>query len=162
MQNGKKHRRKIKLIKPRLQLKLIGTFVGLSGLGFLLQALHVAHRLSELADSMPEGGDHLLIAMPRLPLEILLFSFGMLLPLTLVVGILVTHRIAGPVHRFEQHLRQVARGEQVGPCRIRKGDELRELCDDINLAIAALQRLSHDDTEERREQSVDETLHKAG
>lgn len=130
-------RRRIKLIKPRLQLKMVGVFVGLSALGFLLQSLHVGLRLSELSASMPEGGSYLMAVMPELPLEILLVSFGMLLPLTIAVGILVTFRIAGPVYRFEKFLKAVLRGEEVGPCRIRKGDEFQELCELINQATVA-------------------------
>jgi hypothetical protein len=132
------YRRRIKLIKPRLQLKLVGVFVGLSALGFLLQSLHVGLRLSELAASLPEGGTYLMAVMPELPLEILLVSFGMLLPLTIAVGILVTFRIAGPVYRFEKYLEAVLRGEETGPCRIRKGDEFQELCELLNQATAGL------------------------
>ena len=128
MKEPGRERRRIKLIKPRLQLKLIGVFVGLSGLGFLMQSLHVGLRLSELAANVPEGGPYLMAMMPELPLEILMVSFGMLLPLTIAVGILVTFRIAGPVYRFEQYLKAVIRGDEVGPCRLRKGDELQELC----------------------------------
>src|SRR5262245_10299956 len=131
------YRRRIKLIKPKLQMKLIGVFVGLSALGFLLQSLHVGLRLSELAANVPEGGTYLMAVMPELPLEILLVSFGMLLPLTVAVGILVTFRIAGPIYRFERYLDAVIRGEEVGPCRIRKGDEFQELCELINQVTAA-------------------------
>jgi len=132
MQHNSRVRRRIKLIKPRFQLKLVGAFAGLSALGFMLQALHVGLRLSELSATLPEGGTHLMAVMPELPLEILLVSFGMLLPFTLAVGILVTFRIAGPVYRFEQHLRSVIDDENVGPCQTRKGDEFDELRDLIN------------------------------
>ena len=134
MKRANHQRRRIKLIKPRLQLRLIGVFVGLSGLGFLMQSLHVGLRLSELAASAPEGGPYLMAVMPELPLEILAVSFGMLLPLTVAVGILVTFRIAGPVYRFEQYLKGVINGEEVGPCRLRKGDQLQDLCDLITQA----------------------------
>ena len=132
-----KFQRRIKLIKPLLQLKFVGIFAGVSALGFLLQSLHVGLRLSELAASLPEGGTYLMAVMPELPIEILLVSFGMLLPLTIAVGILVTFRIAGPVYRFENYLKAVLRGEEVGPCRIRKGDEFQELCELINEVTAA-------------------------
>jgi len=137
--------RRIKLIKPRLQLKLVGVFVGLSALGFLLQSLHVGLRLSELAANVPEGGGYLMAVLPELPLEILLVSFGMLLPLTVAVGILVTHRIAGPVYRFEQYLGAVLRGEEAGPCRIRKDDEFQELCELINQVTAQLRESRGED-----------------
>ena len=131
------HPRRIKLIKPLLQLKFVGVFAGVSALGFLLQSLHVGLRLSELAASLPEGGAYLMAVMPELPIEILLVSFGMLLPLTIAVGILVTFRIAGPVYRFETYLKAVLRGDETGLCRIRKGDEFQELCELINEATAA-------------------------
>ena len=73
-----------------------------------------------------------------LPLEILAVSFGMLLPLTIAIGILVTFRIAGPLYRFERFLELVIRGEQVGPCKLRNGDELQDLCDLINEATRPL------------------------
>ena len=140
MQQKPRDRRKIKLIKPRFQLKLVGVFVGLSALGFLLQALHVGLRLSELSASIPEGGTHLMAVMPELPLEILTVSFGMLLPFTVAVGILITFRIAGPVYRFEQYLRSVLDGENVGPCHTRKGDEFDELRDLINEVTAKIRQ----------------------
>lgn len=130
------HPRRIKLIKPLLQLKFVGVFAGVSALGFLLQSLHVGLRLSELAGSLPEGGAYLMAVMPELPIEILLVSFGMLLPLTIAIGILVTFRIAGPVYRFETYLKAVIRGEEAGLCRIRKGDEFHELCELINEVTA--------------------------
>jgi hypothetical protein len=143
-----RERRRIKLIKPRLQLRLIGVFAGLSALGFLLQSLHVGLRLSEAAAEMPNG-ESLMKMLPGLPLEILLFSFGMFLPLTIAVGILATFRIAGPLYRFERYLTQVIRGEQLGPCKLRRGDELQELCDLINEATAPLRsRVVHDAEEE--------------
>jgi hypothetical protein len=126
------HKRRIKIIKPELQLKMICIFVGLSALGILLQSVLVAHRLNQLSADIPVGGQYIVDALPGLLAEIIVFTFGLVLPLIFAVGVLVTHRIAGPVYRFEQYLGQVARGEDVGPCRIRKGDELQDLCSAIN------------------------------
>jgi methyl-accepting chemotaxis protein len=140
MQKKRRDRRLIKLIKPRFQLKLVGVFVGLSALGFMLQAMHVALRLSELSASIPEGGSYLMALIPELPIEILTVSFGMLLPFTVAVGILVTFRIAGPVYRLEQYLRSVIAGEESGPCQLRKGDEFGELCELINEVTASVRQ----------------------
>lgn len=132
-------KRRIKLIKPGLQLKLIGVFVGVSMLGFLMQTLVVWLRLTQTAEMLPESAGNALAGMlPMLPLEILLISFGMLLPFTFAIGILATFRIAGPIYRFEQYLKEVIQGTQVGPCRLRSGDELQELCDLINEATEPL------------------------
>ena len=89
---------------------------------------------------MPEGGTYLAAQLPSLLGSIALTAFLILLPATSVFGILITFRTAGPIHRFKQHLASVARGEQPGPCRIRKGDELQDLCDAINEALAQARR----------------------
>ena len=70
----------------------------------------------------------------------LLITLALLVPLTLAIGILVTHRVAGPLYRFEEYLKAVARGEPVGRCHIRKGDECQSLCDAVNDAVDALKR----------------------
>ena len=68
----------------------------------------------------------------------LFLTVGLMIPLTLFTGILVTFRVAGPVHRFEQHLKAIANGEDPGDCYIRKGDEFTELCELINSAVNTL------------------------
>ena len=117
-----RHKRRRKLIKPKVQLKLVGAFVGISALGFLLQYILLAKELTELALDMPEGGSVLAAQAPTLLLTVLGTSFGILFPLTVAVGIVLTFRIAGPIYRFERYLESVARGEETGPCRIRRND----------------------------------------
>ena len=152
-----RHKRRIKLIKPGLQLKITAMFLGVSATSLLLQYLLFTSQLANAATTMPDGGALLLAMMPDLLVQVLVMSFAFLLPVMLCVGILATFRIAGPVYRFERYLESVARGEQVGPCRIRRGDELWDLCDKINEATAALRhRKAVEEAEERKE------LRKAG
>ena len=149
-----KRKRKTKLIQPRLQLKLVASFLGISALALLLQFLVFGMRLSQAASIMPDGGAYLTAYKSKLLLETLTFSFGLLLPLSFAVGILITFRIAGPVHRLEDHLRRIARGEEVGRCTLRKGDDLQSLCERVNEAVEYL-REERDKTveEERKKES---------
>ena len=62
----------------------------------------------------------------------------MFLPLTFLVGVLTTFRIAGPVYRFEQFLAAVRRGERPSDFHLRKGDELTDLAALINEATGPL------------------------
>jgi hypothetical protein len=134
-----KFRRRRRIIKPRLQLKLVAGFVGVSALGFLLQYLLLAKELTAFADTLPVDGARLLAATPGILAGVLAISFGILFPLTFVVGVLMTFRVAGPIYRFEQYLGAIARGEiPKERCRIRDGDELWELCETINDAVATL------------------------
>lgn len=129
------HARRRKLIKTKLQLKLIGVFVGLACVSALIQTLLVNHSLLAVLGTPESGSQALRIDLSGLLLGNLALSLGLLVPAMGFVGLLVTHRIAGPVYRFEQHLSAYARGQDPGPCRIREGDELQELCTIINQAL---------------------------
>jgi len=132
------YKRRIKLIQPRLQLKLTGWFLSVTMIGMLLQYMLLGFFLTQLAMQLPGQGAYVVAQADRMLLQALGLSFVLILPLTLAVGILVTFKVAGPIYRFEKHLQSIAQGEEVGPCRIRKGDELQELCRRINAAVDAL------------------------
>jgi len=133
-------RRSQKLVKPGIQLRLAGTFAGLTVLCLLLQWLTFSSLLSEAANSIPVGGEYLLDLVPGLLFRSLLISTAVALPLTLLVGVHATHRLTGPIYRFESYLREVARGTQLGPCKIREGDAFGELCAQINAATEPVRR----------------------
>ena len=133
-----KYKRKIKLIQPKLQMKLILTFLGTSALALTLQFLLFTSSLTDLASSLPVDGSLLLERVPESVQMNFLVSFGLLLPLTWFAGVLCTFRVAGPLYRFEVFLKQIIAGEKPGACRIRKGDELQEFCDLLNRATASV------------------------
>ncbi len=72
-----------------------------------------------------------------------LSSFALPALMVLVIGtaiysIYVTHRIAGPIYRFHQIVKDVGQGNLTQRIRFRKGDEMHELADAANQAISAL------------------------
>jgi hypothetical protein len=152
------YKRRVKLIKPTLQLKLVGTFLGMTALTLLLQYMLVTAHLTDAATRMPDGGSYLMSILPEMMTKVLLLSFLVVLPLMFCVGVLTTFRIAGPVYHFEQYLAAVARGEETGPCRLRKGDELWDLCDRINEATAALRHPKLPLDEDRAEDQDPDSL----
>lgn len=137
---NKKYKRRNRIPKPRLQLKLVGIFLGISALAFLLYTLLLGMRLSEVASRLPSGGEYLQEQLPGLLGGSLVFAFAVLLPLIFAVGVSITFRVAGPVYRLERHLARVARGERVERVRLRAGDELVELAEAVNAAVAACGR----------------------
>jgi hypothetical protein len=128
-------KRSKKLIQPRLQLRLTFTFLGVALLALLLQFLLFGATISALAAELPQDGPVLLDRIPQYTLLVFGISICVLLPMTLCVGVLVTFRIAGPLYRFEQHLKAIARGEDPGVCRIRREDELQDFCKTLNAAL---------------------------
>jgi nitrogen fixation/metabolism regulation signal transduction histidine kinase len=132
------YKRRKRLIKPRLQLKLTFIFVSLSALSLLLQFILFSNRLTNVALELPHDSAYLLQESNGLLLQTLLSSFLLFLPLTFIVGVLTTFRIAGPLHRFETFLRAVRRGERPADFRLRQGDELQELAELLNVVTGPL------------------------
>lgn len=135
-----KYRRRIKLIRPKLQLKLVGVFVGLAALSLALQYFVFLAQLTAAASELPNDGGLLLERAGPLLSRIFLWSCAGCLPLIAWIGVLVTHRVAGPVYRLETWLASVARGERPADCKLRKGDELEELCAAVNQATLPLRQ----------------------
>ena len=131
-----KHARHIKLIRPGLQLRLILVFAGMCAFSLTLQYILFTSILARAATSLPNDGLLLLEQVTDLLVAGFFASFGVLLPLAFVIGVLTTHRFAGPVHRFETFLGEVLAGRESQACELRKGDELGELCDLLNQATA--------------------------
>lgn len=127
--------RKKKLVKSRLQLRLTLAFLSLSILASLFQVFLLNRSLLTAAQGLPTDGDTLLRQLPPILGYNLALTAAVLVPVMLVVGILVTHRVAGPVYRMEQHLREWLAGEEDGPCQLRRGDEFQELCALLNQAL---------------------------
>jgi len=111
---------------------LVGRFVGLALLAMLLQFLLLGFLLSGAVKEIAAGNGHLAPLMTTIAIKMLAFSFLVLVPMLVVLGVVLTAHVAGPVYRFETYLGSLVRGERPGPCKIRKGDELQSLCDAIN------------------------------
>jgi len=74
-----------------------------------------------------------LINLVRHQVFIRLLFFG--LPFIVVIigfAIVFTHRIAGPIYRFELTFDRLIQGEDVPLIQLRPGDELKELAEKIN------------------------------
>jgi hypothetical protein len=130
----KKFHRQRKLVDRKLQLSVVVQLGLAATFGVLLQFGLFAYAVSKLEALSPEHGSGLVDeAYPELA-KGLGFSLLVLVPLMTLLGIRVTSRIAGPIHRFKRFLEAVEAGEQVEECSIRKGDKLQDLCDLINRA----------------------------
>ena len=67
---------------------------------------------------------HALTAQQRVTFFTLCGGFTLLVVLIGFMGIVVTHKVAGPVYKMKRHLREVANGRLQVPNRLRRGDEL--------------------------------------
>ena len=128
-------KRRRKLINTRLQLRLVLVFVGLAAVASLFQVFMVNRSILDMSKGLGAEREAFLGELPGVLSANLLLSLGVLVPVMLAVGILVTFRIAGPLYRMELHLKKLVRGQNPGPCSLREGDELQEFCSLLNRAV---------------------------
>ena len=129
---------KFKRTKYWVSGKFQGKFVGIILLlTFLTAALcsYVVYYTSmisfgeKLASIYPQG--RLVSAVNIINIRIMI-SILLITPLIALIGIYLSHKIAGPILRMERFMDDMASGNLSGKLVLRKGDELLMLADGIN------------------------------
>ena len=136
MSNKPAFRRRNYFIKKKFQLDFSIRFLIL----IVIEALFAAGLFIYLSrNTLTTGyiGSDLKIARTsEFFLPTLLLSNLIILGVTAVIGIvvliLISHRIAGPLYRFEKSLSDIGKGDLTHRFRVRQKDQLAELADSIN------------------------------
>jgi hypothetical protein len=98
------NRRRIKIVRPKLQMKLTLTFVGLTLLALMMQFMIFLTTITGIAVTLPSDHDVLMDAIPEVLLKSLLLTFCVVLPLVFLVGVAdLPHRRADlPLRELHQ------------------------------------------------------------
>ena len=132
--------RKKKLVNFGLQLKLIGTFMAVSCFAALAQVILLSNSMMDVSQDMGPASEAFVKRLPPVLTSDIISTFAFLLPFMFLIGLHITHRVAGPLYRIDCYLDEVARtGELPGVCKVREGDELQALVSALNLAFARLE-----------------------
>lgn len=134
-----KPKRRRRFIDKRIQLKFVTAFACTAGLAVLVQSIVMGYVLASIAEQAPNDQLYLAQAVPRAVATSVVASFVLLLPATIMLGILTTFPVVGPLYRIRQHLASIIAGERPGPCRVRSTDELQDMCELINGVVATLE-----------------------
>lgn len=68
-----------------------------------------------------------------------LITFVIIALLTIAVTLLVSHKLAGPLFRFQKELKEIGNGDLSKPVKIRKKDQFEAVADSLNQMRANLQ-----------------------
>jgi nitrogen fixation/metabolism regulation signal transduction histidine kinase len=154
----KPYRRSVKnyLLNSRYQLKFTLTIVGISlmltaGLGYVVMSTaRVAARVVEVramdpTDTLAQELATQFASNDRI-MMITLIAFGLLLALVLsAYGIILTHKVAGPLYKVTTYLDRIRDGKLGVVYNLRKGDELVEFFDHFKKAHDSLRAQTEDD-----------------
>ena len=127
-------RRRKYIIQKGLQFRYIGLVFGLALIASIVTGWTVFatgwHFLGEkLASVYPQGR---LIYVLRATNLALMRNLLMVSPLIFILGLLFSHRIAGPVYRISKTLEEITKGNLGLKIKLREGDELVDLAYMIN------------------------------
>lgn len=135
-------KRRIVLIKRGMQMKfvlLVSVFVFIAvtaiGLDFYF---HFGREVQNFMDPS-------LYELFRSDSYIFLLKLALYMVGVVIFAVLASHKLAGPIYRFERSARAVASGDLTHRVRLRVGDELEEFRDEFNGMIESLQRLVSQD-----------------
>lgn len=125
------------LINKKLQGKYALMIGGV--LTFVL-ALMEAHAFLVIRMIQPEFGDPVLLE-PLKSLQLWMLASGLIFIVVIpILSIFISHKIAGPLFRFEKTLREALQSKgPVPPIHLRRGDELQSLADLINQLLDRFQ-----------------------
>ncbi len=145
-----------KLPKPGYQLQLLGTLLALCVLSLVVQSLVVSAQFAKVAHLFAYQDVEAMPVMTAVLGRSLLVAGLLVLPALSFIIVHRTHRIAGPIYRFEQHLKSAAKGEWPGECRIRRGDDHQQLCKLINEGLEGARELGRKEALEEFAKAAEE------
>jgi len=126
------------LIKKRLQLGLTFRFLFLTILFALFIGFEVYITVwPVVSEVIPK--DLMNVVKYQVFLRLLCFAFPVIFVIV-AFSIVFSHRIAGPIYRFEQTLDKLIQGEDTEYIHLRKGDELNGLAEKLNELIRIIKR----------------------
>jgi len=132
------HKRKRKLIQPRFQMKIAFACLGIAVVATLVLTVLLNQVVLDFADKGWIDAARVEQEWVGVLLTKLLIALAVLTPMTLALGVILMHRVAGPLYRFRQFMAAVARGEHPHECKLRKNDELTDFCELLNRFTAPI------------------------
>ena len=116
------------------QLRYAGIILLVAFVTAALSGLTVFHTTcnilgEKLSQVYPQG---LFVAIFNKVALTLLKNMAVLAVLIFIFAIVISHRIAGPIHRIKSVIRAIGEGNLDMPVYLRKNDELHDLADEIN------------------------------
>lgn len=99
--------------------------------GLAIMALELFATLNELFDTYPVLMQPIYDEFVPLVANFF-YKIAIYVILVVIVSAIVSHKMAGPIYRFEQTCKDIAKGDFSQRVRLRKGDQLQELQEDFN------------------------------
>jgi hypothetical protein len=138
----KNNSRKVYLINPPFQLRIMAWMVGISlaPISIFFMAHHYFFwKLKQLGVEIQLEPDHIyfrfLEGQSHQLLMIFLGCSVLAMVLVAILGLTLSHKIAGPIHRMKRHMTELTQGKTLPQLSFRKNDYFLELPEILNKYI---------------------------
>jgi methyl-accepting chemotaxis protein len=126
-------------IKKNLQIRYMILMVACVLCGLAIMGLELTATLNDLFDDYP------VLVQPIydefIPIVASFFyKISIYVLLVIIISAIVSHRMAGPVYRFEQTCKQIAKVDFSQRVHLRKGDQLTELQQEFNTMMDEIEK----------------------
>lgn len=128
--------RKTILIKKHLQYRYMALIFFSVLLAFLIVGLDIIWTVSKVVNEHPMMQplmDEMSQMVPLFGLKIVMYML-----MVLIVSAVISHRMAGPIFKFENSCAKVAEGDLSHRVYLRQGDQLTDLQDHFNNMVGAV------------------------
>jgi|APFre7841882590_1041340.scaffolds.fasta_scaffold209572_1 signal transduction histidine kinase len=125
--------RKRYLLKKGFQLRFTLVIIGAMILIALVTGFSIYSAVTQTLVTQFHG-ENLALIKHAITYKLLMRSILLIIAIA-IISIFISHRIAGPVYKFEQTLRALAQEKEVQEIRLRKHDEFYDLAMAINNLI---------------------------
>lgn len=129
--NAPQFKRRTIFVKKNLQFRYM-TLIVLSVLaGLLIMAFELTFTLNDIFDKYPVLLQPLYDNFPSIAYGFI-YKIVIYVVFVVLISAILSHKMAGPVYRFEQTCKAIAKGDFSQRVHLRKGDQLTELQDEFN------------------------------
>lgn len=139
-QPAQQFQRKTILIKKKLQYRYMALIFLSVLIAFLVVGLDLIWTISKVVNDHPMIQPLLEDMLNMVPL--FMIKVAMYMAIVLIMSAVVSHRMAGPIYKFEKSCAIVASGDLTHRVYLRKGDQLDELQDHFNKMMVAVNALA--------------------
>lgn len=124
-------KRRTIFIKKNLQLRYMALILVSVLAGLLIMAYELTFTLNDVFDQYPVLLQPLYDYFPSLVFGFI-YKIAIYIVFVVLISAILSHKMAGPIYRFEQTCKEIAAGDFSKRVHLRKGDQLMELQDEFN------------------------------
>lgn len=122
--------RKTYIVDPKVQYKIVFFLGGIALICACIIMVVTYNQLVKYSPVVEGSGDFVRDTIIRVAIVV-----GVMIVYFVIAGVVLTHRVAGPIFKLQEELKKYLNGEEIPPITFRKDDEFQELPALINRII---------------------------